>query len=219
MSSAEIISKLQSEISQIEASGETTVPISMVKEMMASLRDIFSMDDGAHNTTAELYSEVGQVAIFLNGAKKELAKIGGGDDAGQRVTEASDHLAETMEMTEQATNTIMASSEKIQELAAGLPIEDEVNDLVTQVFEACNFQDVTGQRIQKVVEILQRVEQMVLRMVLVFGLSAKGDQLDDATREELSSEAELLSGPALKGQGLEQDQIDDMLDALLGESS
>lgn len=206
MNGAETLSKIQTEISDIEKNGGDMVPLAKVKEMMTVLRDILGDDDGAHTTTAEIYSEVGQLAIFLNGARKELANIGG-VEAGDKMTEASAHLTEAVEMAEKSTNIIMAAAEKIQEVTAGTPAADEVSKLTTEIFEACNFQDITGQRIYKVRDVLKKLEQIVLRLIMVFGSSVDMQQ-------EVNPEKDLMSGPALKGEGLEQGGVDDILDKI-----
>lgn len=65
----------------------------------------------------------------------------------------------------------------------------------------------------KIVKTLREVERQVLRMVVVFGLQNKS--VDDDMRKKLEDEAELLEGPQLPGNSLEQDDIDDILNKLL----
>ena len=52
-------------------------------------------------------------------------------------------------------------------------------------------------------------------MVIVFGLRNKGEGLDETEREALENEAALLNGPQNEGQGLDQDDVDDILAKLL----
>ncbi len=60
---------------------------------------------------------------------------------------------------------------KLEAIAGELPGEfgDKVNEAVTQVYEACNFQDITGQRITKVVNTLKHIEEKVEALVSAFG--------------------------------------------------
>jgi chemotaxis protein CheZ len=97
-------------------------------------------------------------------------------------------------------------------------VDDAMNEAaasVTHIYEACNFQDITVQRVQKVVKALQEIERQVLRMVVVFGLMENRNNLDAETTAELQEDAVLLNGPQLNGQGLDQDEIDSILSKLL----
>src|SRR3546814_20665853 len=44
-----------------------------------------------------------------------------------------------------------------------------ITDAVTRVYEACNFQDITGQRITKIVKALQHIETKVDALLNAFG--------------------------------------------------
>jgi chemotaxis protein CheZ len=154
--------------------------------------------------------------------------------ADKEIPEASDQLDAIVQTTEQATGQIMDACERLEESHKWLKdklqnsnppipadtwmgVEDAINESqvnITNIYESCNFQDLTGQRINKIVEALREVERHVLRMVMVFGLQHKDVEADK--RKVLEEEAQLLNGPALPGQtSLDQDDIDDILDALL----
>ena len=78
-------------------------------------------------------------------------------------------LEAVMHATEAATNRIMEAAETIGDLLragrndpAAMAV---VNDKVNAIFEACTFQDVTGQRIRRAIQHLQQVETMLTDMV------------------------------------------------------
>ena len=227
--------QLQSQIAALESATGDTVPAAQVKELIASVKEMF----GDHFAGGEiqddrLFHELGELAKFINSAKKELQQVSSSQLTDKEIPQASDQLDEIVKMTEKATGTIMDECERVQSihqgvrdrlLAADPPldpdamagVDDSISDAetsVTKIYEACNFQDITGQRIQKVIKALQEIERQVLRMVVVFGLSHNED-LDDDKKAEFEQEAELLTGPAMSGQGLEQDDIDDILETLL----
>lgn len=232
------VNQLQSQLASLENTTEA-IPAEQVRELVSSIRDLFGdrIDQQADGNSGDqhLFAELGELAKFINTAKKELRDAESGKLAEQEIPDASVQLDEIIKMTEQATTRIMDCCERLQAtqnrlrdrlLSAEPPLDPElmagVDDAlmenetsVTQIFEACNFQDVTGQRIQKVVKTLQEIERQVLRMLVVFGLNQKDTTLDDSTREALVQDAELLNGPALPGQGLEQDDIDALLSKLL----
>ena len=212
------------------------IPAEDVWKLLDSVKEMFGEKvDGVHGHSSQLYHELGELAKFINGAKKELQEVKASNIADEHLPNATNHLDAIVQMTEQATSRIMDECDQITNfhndlkerlLAAEPPIDPNtlmgVDDALTQaqasltyIFEACNFQDITVQRIQKVVKALQEIERQVLRMVVVFGLVENQSKLDEATKAELNEDAALLQGPQLAGQGLEQDDIDAILAKLL----
>jgi chemotaxis protein CheZ len=224
---------LEQRIAALEAqrTGDT-VPYAAVKELVDAIRAMFNKEGEAGDN---LFAEIGELAKFINNAKKELSEIKGEEITSKEIPDASNQLGAIVQMTEAATGRIMDELDGMSQLQNDLrdrlinmdpPLDPDalsavdaaLNDCtasITKIYEACNFQDITGQRIQKVVRALQEIERHVLRMVVVFGLKQKDEQLDEATRAMLDENANLLQGPALAGQGLEQDDIDAILSKLL----
>ncbi len=161
------------------------------------------------------------VGLFghLQKIRKELAALsppGSTDHFGGM----SEQLDAIVGATETATNSIMESMESIDGLmgearaaAADNPalaeIFDKVTDKVNVVFEACSFQDITGQRISKVVNSLKFVEERVNTIILTWGK----DELTKVVVEikEEDPDKKLLHGPQLPGQGVTQADVDRML--------
>ena len=77
--------------------------------------------------------------------------------------------------TAQDTQKILAAAEEIDQAADNLSaalkgkIEQDaardIQDVVIRIFEACNFQDLIGQRVTKVMAILKSVEEHIARVV------------------------------------------------------
>ena len=223
---------LQDQMAALEASDAEVVPMAQVRQLMQAVRDLF---EGNFNVLdLNLYGELGELAKFINTMKKELQDFTPHELADKELPNASDQLDAIVKTTEHATQRIMDSCEKLEDihnrfkerlLSSEIPVDpdimmsidstvEEAQAYITEIFEACNFQDLTGQRIQKIVTTLREVERQVLRMIVVFGVKRK--DLDADTRKSIEQEAEVLNGPALPGQGgLEQDDIDDLLSKLL----
>ena len=171
------------------------------------------------NDTVILKRELVGLFGHMQKIRKELAALnppGSPDHFGGM----SEQLDAIVAATEGATNTIMESMEAIdtlmgeaRALAADNPplnaIFDQVTDKVNMVFEACSFQDITGQRISKVVGTLKFVEERVNTIVLTWGR----DELTKVAVEikEEDPDKKLLNGPQLAGQGVTQADVDRML--------
>lgn len=227
---------LQEQIAQLESSKEEYVPAEQVRAILRGVKDLFEGRlDGPE--LQGLYGELGDLARYINNARKELRQFQPRDVADKDIPDASQQLDAIIRQTEEATGGIMDACEQLEGINERIkdrlishepPLDPDVlagvddavmegQNHITRIFEACNFQDLTGQRIKKIVKTLTEIERQVLRMVVVFGLNKESGALDDETRKELESDAELLNGPQLPGQSLEQDDIDDILDTLLGD--
>ena len=79
--------------------------------------------------------------------------------------------------------------------------------MTTPIYEACSFQDITGQRISKVVATLKAIDAKVAHIVAAFT-----PELDDADAlPEMPADAELLNGPQLPVHAMDQSDIDRLL--------
>jgi len=90
-----------------------------------------------------------------------------------------------------------------------------VNDKVMQIFEACSFQDITGQRISKVVQTIDHIDKRVGAFIehlrLLHPDVENSDVQVEETPEEKRQRELILNGPQKKGEGVSQDDVDKML--------
>lgn len=137
-----------------------------------------------------------------------------------RIERAAIELDAVVLDTEHATNRILAATEALEELGARLAaqssddvtsgIADEIAERVVEIFESCNFQDITGQRITKVVDTMKFIDERVHRMIEIWGEDSLKDFAPVVEQEEPQGEA--LHGPALPEQRISQDEIDALFD-------
>ena len=81
----------------------------------------------------------------------------------------------------------------------------KLQDATTRIYEACSFQDITGQRITKVVATLKTIEAKVAQIVATFGGSDRGRAIAAAAE---TGEAALLNGPQHPAVAMDQSDID-----------
>ncbi|CAO3373330.1 protein phosphatase CheZ [Azospirillum argentinense] len=123
----------------------------------------------------QIQVEIADISGRIKATKVEMAAIRhplAGDD---KFVQASQELNAVVSATEAATNTIMACAEELEEvvheLKSSLPEGyhadrvNDMNDVIVRIYEACNFQDLTGQRITKVVRALSFIEERVDAMM------------------------------------------------------
>lgn len=177
----------------------------------ASIRSMKSFIDGLDSS---IYREFIEIAEYIQNTKQEISNLQANDLQSKHIPEAGHELDEIVTATEHATTQIMECAEEILEADASDPdaYQKLVNEKIMVIFEACSFQDLTGQRISKVVETLEHIETRVGRFASAIGatdaveVKTKAETKRDKRKKEL-----LLNGPAKTGEGVSQDDIDALL--------
>ena len=90
-----------------------------------------------------------------------------------------------------------------------LALLDGISQNGNTVFEACTFQDITGQRVGKVVTTFTYLEDRVNALCRIWGKSAL-DAVEVKPVKEKTENEKLLHGPQLEGEGISQEDIDKM---------
>jgi hypothetical protein len=117
-----------------------------------------------------------EMAKAIARTRSEIAAIRLDGDAKGTLSEASEELGSIVQTTERATSDILAGAERIQEIAwmlrergADSAICDALDQRATDIYSACSFQDLTGQRTRKVVDVLQFLEDRIRAMIEIWG--------------------------------------------------
>lgn len=155
----------------------------------------------------KLKSELVIIHNAITRTKQEIATLHATGFHGENVSRMTHELDAVVNGTEQATQTILSMVEDVDQFASNLietapneaeqTIGREIQDRVVKVFEACNFQDITGQRISKVVNTWKFIENHVSQMMEIWGgIDAFKDFIPEAPAAPQGDEA-LLNGPKL----------------------
>ena len=88
----------------------------------------------------------------------------------------------------------------------------DMQERVIKIFEACNFQDLTGQRITKVVATLKFIETHIMRMMEIWGGMDAFKDIEVVAMAQREGDAKLLNGPKIEGETghASQDDIDSL---------
>ncbi len=143
-----------------------------------------------------------------------MALINDGKD--RRMARAAGELAVAVESMETATQKVLASVEAVDDCARVLVsaladdyhhgLAQDIQDHVVRVYEACNFQDLAGQRIGKVIATLVMVEEQLAVMIENCNNVTGAARPDKAAGSQPSGD--LLNGPRLDGDGGHASQQD-----------
>ncbi len=170
------------------------------------LRQLKSETNTIHRAISHTKHEI--AALHVNGLNapesgrviRELdAVVGGAERAIQQILAAAEDI-------DDAANTLSATLKREQERA----LTQDIRDQVIRIFEACNFQDLAGQRISKVLATLKFVEDHTARMMEIWGgIDAFQDYTAAALAERRQGPVP-VNGPKLDGDSghVSQDDVD-----------
>jgi len=183
----------------------------MFLEMAMTLQPVSKAD-------REMHEEIARLAEHIEETKKEIFAISTNEKSEAVIIDASQHLDEVIKATEEATNAIMNAADAIQSAAGGIGGEKEqqIMDAAGKLYEACSFQDITGQRITKVIKLLENIEERVDKLNGIFGGGTAAPVAPIANG--VMSEKDLLNGPQLNAQAASQTDIDALFASLGGKN-
>jgi len=172
----------------------------------------------------KLKVELDLIHDAISRTKREIAVLHGNSFNGEGMARVNGELGAVVGGTEEATQQILEAAESIDQAATALIkvnspdqqklLSEEIQERVVSIFEACNFQDLTGQRIKKVMNTMKFIENHITIMMDIWGgvdaIKAHAPPIVDL-RE---GDARLLNGPKLADDvgHASQDDIDALFD-------
>ena len=172
----------------------------------------------------ELKGEIISLVQYVRRFREEIAQMVASEWNQTRFDSMADQLDAIVGATEEATHSILERMEVVDNTVEALRGEadaekrgalcDKINEETMAAIEACTFQDITGQRVTKIVRSMKFVEERVNRMIELWG-QEEINRLAGQYAEENKVEGDdaLLNGPALqKEASISQDEIDKLFD-------
>jgi chemotaxis protein CheZ len=172
----------------------------------------------------KLKVELDLIHDAINRTKREIAVLHGKSFDGNEMSKVTGELGAVVGGTEEATQQILEAAEAIDQAATAMTkvnspdqqklLSEEISERVVSIFEACNFQDLTGQRISKVMSTMKFIENHITVMMDIWGgvdaIRAHAPPIVD----EREGDAKLLNGPKLDGDEghASQNDIDALFD-------
>lgn len=119
----------------------------------------------------QMQREIHGLLDYIKRAKAEIEAIEPHKIRTQDIPGATDELDAVTAATEDATERILDAAEDMEKLAgeAGGDMAEKLKGVATKIYEASNFQDLTGQRISKVVSILHHIENRIAELAGICG--------------------------------------------------
>lgn len=164
------------------------------------------------STPTAMVRELLDIAEYISNLRDAIALLRANELTRDRLPMVHEELGEVVAATAGATNSIMGTAEAILGLPEGPGYRTAVETRIYDIFEACAFQDITGQRIAKVAEAMSQLEGRLARFTsAVKARDAVGvDETEVGRRTR--NESLLLNGPQKGGPATPQDAIDALFD-------
>lgn len=214
LNTAELPRRLDELVSLLRSKDERNISLvdvaSVTGILIATMQAYFSSID----TT--IYTEFASLSKYIDQARKDIASLQPSDMNAQYIPRAGQELDAIVESTEAATNTIMQAAEEIMAADTNdtVAYQELVGDAVMRIFEACSFQDITGQRISKVVETFTYIEGRLNKLAsLVEGVEAAVPDKTEESAAEKRKREQILNGPQLKADAKDQNEVDALFGA------
>lgn len=167
----------------------------------------------------EMENELRKIADYIVTLRREIAVLQANEMHMEKIPAAGQELAAVVTSTEGATHEIMAIAEKVLSGDASDPAAYKafVDNEMMALFETCAFQDITGQRISRVVKTLEHIEARVSRFASYTGVKDETGHANDREAEDAARrENLLLHGPSIADEGNSQPDIDRLLETIKG---
>ena len=221
----EIMSELRAIRSQMAApSGAAKEIGASVEREVADAHAMLETYRAQIEQCEKLKVELDLIYDAINRTKREIAVLHGKSFSGEEMAKVNGELGAVVGGTEEATQQILEAAEAIDQAASALMkvnspdqqklLNEEIQERVVSIFEACNFQDLTGQRIKKVMTTMKFIEGHINVMMDIWGgvdaIKAHAPPIVDS-RE---GDDRLLNGPKLDDDPghASQDDIDALFD-------
>jgi chemotaxis protein CheZ len=172
----------------------------------------------------KLKIELDLIHDAISRTKREIAVLHGKSFDGNQMAKATGELGAVVGGTEEATQQILEAAEAIDNAATALAkvtspdqqkiLSEEIQERVVSIFEACNFQDLTGQRISKVMATMKFIENHIVVMMDIWGGVDAIRAHAPAHVDDRDDDARLLNGPKVDGDAghASQNDIDALFD-------
>ncbi len=210
------VATVEDRIENVKENFDSSISIeevsNVVTEVMASITGDVALD------SLQLKDELKELLSYIDQAKAEIAALRPKEYSTNKIPEASNELEAIVQGTEVAAEKIMDAADEIGELAE--KCDDETNaklvEISTNLFEASGFQDITGQRVTKVVTTLSHLEDKLSALADAIGDNDIDEAVEDDPNVEKDYDAmsneDFLNGPQLEDEAQDQAAIDALFD-------
>lgn len=210
------MASIEDRIENVKEKFDDQIPVEEVSKVMSEVMG--SIDGNTSVDELHIKDELKELLVYIEQAKLEISALRPKEYGTNKIPEASNELDAIVKATEVAAETVMDSADEIGEIAEKCDEEtqEKLIKISTTLFEASGFQDITGQRITKVVTTLSHLEEKLSSLADAIGDTDVDEQVDeeDSLMKDFEAMAneDFLHGPQLEEEAKDQAAIDALFD-------
>lgn len=195
---------------------QSTENFSLAEVLHLAQSSVKTLKDFLDNLDNAVGDDFHQIMDRISQTREDMKHLNANGNEICPITDAENELKLVVKATEDATHRIMEAAETIMTADANDPASYHrtVEQNIMEIFEACSFQDITGQRINRVVETLDFVDYRIHKIAGFLGIEHQGERREfdeQAFYEKLKrKDALILHGPQESTEAVSQSDIDDL---------
>ena len=213
---SQAVSEIRCEYFDVEPSEQVAQDASLTEVLHLAQSSVEILKEFLNRLDTIVGDDFHQIMEKISETRDDMQLLNTKETEVDPLANAENELKLVVKATEDATNRIMEAAETIMTADPQDPAtyHQTVESNVMEIFEACSFQDITGQRINRVVETLDFVDYRIHKIANFLGIETEKERRDfdeTAFLERLQRKDDLiLHGPQDEGEGLSQNDIDDL---------
>lgn len=202
---------LDERIANIRSKFDNAVPVESITEITREV--LGSAEGGVVLSDLHFQDELKELLDYIEATKAEISVIRPKHMSESELPDASNQLDAVVSATEEAAEKIMDAAEELGELATKTKgkVSKQLEKISTDIFEASSFQDITGQRVTKVVNTLKHLEEKLAVLAKAIGDTGEDDGADGVKNIDEMDNKDFLNGPQLEQHANDQDAIDALM--------
>ena len=210
------MTSIEDRIENVKEKFDDQISVEEISKVMSEIMG--SIDGDTPMNELHIKDELKDLLVYIEQAKSEISALRPKEYGTNKIPEASNELDAIVKATEVAAETVMDSADEIGEIAEKCDEETQANlmRISTTLFEASGFQDITGQRITKVVTTLSHLEEKLSSLAAAIGdndVDEKDIDEDSLMKDfEAMANEDFLNGPQLEEEAKDQAAINALFD-------
>ncbi len=198
------------QLTSLQENNDGVIDINNVDEIIKRFLEVIS-PYLASKEKQDIYHQIEMISAQFVALKRDISNISDQILDKNFIPDINMDLRSVVLQTEKSVTGILDVSDEISSICAKIQdpkIKEELLIKSTRILELCNFQDLTGQRIQKIIHHLGEIESIMYKMLHALRPDAK------LKNRVIASETDLLNGPQKEEFSPSQEDIDNLFDKI-----
>ena len=177
-----------------------------------------TIDGSVHRENIQIKEEIRYLLSFVDQAKEEISSLRPKEYSTNKLPAAFSELDAIVSGTEEAAGKVMDCADELSEVSENFDgeVKQQLGDISVKLFEASGFQDITGQRVTKIVTTLVHLEERLSALADAMGDNDVDEVVNDDDNIDKDYDAmaneEFTHGPQLECDAKNQAAIDALFD-------